>query len=191
MAPQRTDTQSHPRAVAANREVTLRRSSNRPSPDSALFAEPWQRLADALDDVKARVLELSRAEDRVSPLPRRQQNEPVAESPADPADERLPDGQEWVSHTFGLTYDPLRKLVFRDDHPIRLRPREYELFAYFVLNRRQRLGNDQILEPVWGEEFLGASRVLHTGVWRLRRAIGPGAKRLISVQRELGYFFDP
>jgi DNA-binding response OmpR family regulator len=78
--------------------------------------------------------------------------------------------------------------VWRGDRPIELTAKEFDLLEYLMLNPRQVLTRDQILEKVWGYEFLGDSNVIEVYIRYLRLKLEiEGEQRLIKTIRGVGY----
>lgn len=78
--------------------------------------------------------------------------------------------------------------VWRGDRPIELTAKEFDLLEYLMLNPRQVLSRDQILEKVWGYEFLGDSNVIEVYIRYLRLKLeAEGEQRLIKTIRGVGY----
>jgi DNA-binding response OmpR family regulator len=66
---------------------------------------------------------------------------------------------------------------------------EYRLLCEFADHASQVLSRDQLLERVWGYEYLGDSRLVDAHVRRLRVKIEdqPDEPRIIVTARGLGY----
>ncbi len=78
--------------------------------------------------------------------------------------------------------------VSRGDHFIDLTPREFDLLVYLMTNKRQVLNREQILEAVWGYDFLGDTNVVDVYIRYLRRKIDlPEMPSLIHTIRGVGY----
>jgi DNA-binding response OmpR family regulator len=91
-----------------------------------------------------------------------------------------------------LTIDLARHEALRAGEPLSLKPKEYELLVYLVRNRGIVLSRDQILERVWGWDYVGGSRTVDVHVRWLREKIEPDASnptRIVTV-RGVGYRFE-
>lgn len=78
--------------------------------------------------------------------------------------------------------------VSRGDQSIELTPREFDLLVYLMTNKRQVLNREQILEAVWGYDFLGDTNVVDVYIRYLRRKIDlPELPSLIHTIRGVGY----
>ncbi len=87
--------------------------------------------------------------------------------------------------------------VFRSDKPfghaprlrtIELTVKEFDLLEYLMSNPRQVFTRDQILEKVWGYDFVGDSNVIEVYVRYLRLKLEQNnEKRLIHTVRGVGY----
>ena len=71
--------------------------------------------------------------------------------------------------------------------PIELRPTEYKLLRYLVLNAGRVLSKAQILDHVWSYDFGGTSGVVETYVSYLRRKVDRDGPPLIHTVRGVGY----
>ena len=76
--------------------------------------------------------------------------------------------------------------------PISLKPREFDLLALFVTNRGRAFTRDQILERLWGHDYIGDTRTVDVHVRWLRQKIEhePGNPTRIITVRGVGYRFD-
>lgn len=91
--------------------------------------------------------------------------------------------------TGDLTIDFARSEVTVEDETIPLSATEYRLLAYLARNAGRILTPDQILQHVWGDEYLGESHLLRVTMGRLRQRLGDDAKnpRFIATRPGLGY----
>jgi DNA-binding response OmpR family regulator len=64
-----------------------------------------------------------------------------------------------------------RREVVTPDGEVTLTPKEFDLLWYFAENRGLVLSRDQIMEAVWGYEWLGESRTVDAHVRQLRRKL--------------------
>ena len=87
-----------------------------------------------------------------------------------------------------LTLDLSTRQVTRHKRVIDLTMKEFELLKYLMENPREVLTREQILENVWGYDFMGESNVIEVYVRYLRLKIEKdGDKRLIQTVRGVGY----
>ena len=76
----------------------------------------------------------------------------------------------------------------RGSRVIDLTMKEFELLKYLMEHPREVLTREQILENVWGYNFMGESNVIEVYIRYLRLKIdGDGEKRLIQTVRGVGY----
>ncbi|WZL81655.1 response regulator transcription factor [Vallitaleaceae bacterium 9-2] len=88
-----------------------------------------------------------------------------------------------------LSIDLLGMHVEVNQRPIELSPKEYELLIYFLNNRNQALSREQILNRIWGYDFVGDDRTVDTVIKRLRKKLEHEGERIITV-RGVGYRFE-
>lgn len=87
-----------------------------------------------------------------------------------------------------LVLDLATRRAFRNGRTIDLTMKEFELLKYLMENPREVLTRDQILENVWGYDFMGESNVIEVYIRYLRLKIEQeGEKRLIQTVRGVGY----
>lgn len=92
-----------------------------------------------------------------------------------------------------LTIDLEAHKVLVKGEPVKLTPTEYKLLAVLVKNRGRILEFRQLLEQVWGFEYIDDIDYLRVYIWHLRRKIEPDPKNPTYLHNELsiGYRFDP
>ena len=87
-----------------------------------------------------------------------------------------------------LTLDTGTHRAYRQDTPIDLTAKEYELLELFMRNPRQVLTRDIIFDRVWGYDFGGESNIIEVYVRYLRQKTELGdTSRLIHTVRGVGY----
>ena len=79
--------------------------------------------------------------------------------------------------------------VFVRGDPVQLSPTEFRLLAVLTRNSNQVLGQDQLLNQVWGREYVGSLDVVRLYVGYLRRKIERDHENptLIETVRGFGY----
>ena len=68
--------------------------------------------------------------------------------------------------------DPEAHQVLKNDVPVELTVKEFDLLVLLMENRNVALYRDQLYERVWGEPFTGETRTLDTHIQRLRKKLG-------------------
>ncbi len=78
------------------------------------------------------------------------------------------------------------------DAPLELKPREFDLLALLMQNRSRIYTRNQILDQVWGYDFVGDMRTVDVHVRWLREKIedDPGSPKRIVTVRGVGYRFQ-
>ncbi len=91
-----------------------------------------------------------------------------------------------------LTIDQISHSVTLGDKPIEMKPREFSLLAMLAANKGRAFTRNQILERLWGHDYIGDSRTVDVHVRWLREKIelDPSKPRRIVTIRGLGYRFD-
>lgn len=88
-----------------------------------------------------------------------------------------------------LTIDTDKRLVKFDTTEIELTKREYELLLFLIQNKNIVITRDQILNQVWGYDYIGETNVVDVYVRYLRTKIDDrfGIKFIHTI-RGVGYF---
>jgi DNA-binding response OmpR family regulator len=78
--------------------------------------------------------------------------------------------------------------VYRGKRAINLTAKEFDLLEYLLSHPRQVLTKTQILERVWGYDFMGDSNIIEVYIRYLRLKLEENKeKRLIHTVRSVGY----
>jgi two-component system, OmpR family, response regulator MprA len=87
-----------------------------------------------------------------------------------------------------LTLDTSTRLASRQNRPIALTAKEYDLLELFMRHPRQVMTREMIFDRVWGYDFGGESNVLDVYIRYLRQKLeSDGETRLIHTVRGVGY----
>ncbi|MBD2529397.1 response regulator transcription factor [Nostoc flagelliforme FACHB-838] len=87
-----------------------------------------------------------------------------------------------------LILDIATRRAIHNGRAIDLTMKEFELLKFLMEHPREVLTREQILENVWGYDFLGESNVIEVYIRYLRLKIeDEGQKRLIQTVRGVGY----
>ncbi len=87
-----------------------------------------------------------------------------------------------------LTLNRATREVYRAKRAIELTAKEFDLLEYLISHPRQVLTRDQILERVWGYDFMGDSNIIEVYIRYLRLKLEAQKEpRLIQTVRGVGY----
>jgi len=87
-----------------------------------------------------------------------------------------------------LLMDNARHTVTRADKSLNLTKREYNLLEYLLINQDIVLSREQILENVWGYDFIGDTNIVDVYVRYLRSKMDePFPQKLLHTIRGVGY----
>jgi two-component system response regulator VicR len=89
--------------------------------------------------------------------------------------------------------DPLTHTARKHNTLLELAPREFDLLRVFMSYPERAFTSDELVENVWGVEFLGEPQVLYVQVRSLRMKIeeDPSQPKHILTLRGVGYKFVP
>jgi len=85
-----------------------------------------------------------------------------------------------------LVVDTLQRDVTLDGQPISLRPKEFDLLVELISHPGQVFTREQLVERVWGYEYLGDGATIDVHVWRLRSKLGETGKQARYIQTVWG-----
>ncbi|MBM7567909.1 response regulator YycF [Paenibacillus sacheonensis] len=90
---------------------------------------------------------------------------------------------------FNLFIDTDMYVVYKDNEPLDLTHREYELVYYLARNNGKVMTREHLLQAVWGFEYFGDVRTVDVTIRRLREKIedDPSRPEYILTRRGLGY----
>ena len=86
-----------------------------------------------------------------------------------------------------LSLDFARYEVALHGEPMGLTFKEFELLKFLVTHPERVYSRDQLLNQVWGYDYIGGTRTVDVHIRRLRAKLGPRHSSLISTVRNVGY----
>jgi two-component system response regulator RegX3 len=92
----------------------------------------------------------------------------------------------------GVRMDVDRHIVTLDGQEVRLPLKEFELLEMFLRNPGRVLTRGQLIDRVWGSDYVGDTKTLDVHVKRLRAKLegNPAEPTLLTTVRGLGYKLD-
>ncbi len=102
-----------------------------------------------------------------------------------------PKGSESQLRCGSLLMDFNRMEVLRSGHPVDLTYREFELLSYMMRHPGHVFSRKQLLDEVWGYDYILDERTVDVTVRRLREKIelNPADPAYIHTKRGVGYYF--
>ncbi len=96
-----------------------------------------------------------------------------------------PEKSEIIRSPFRLEMRSQR--LFKNDQPIDLTPREFALLKMFLEKNNQALCRDDILNLVWGEDYVGDTKTVDVHIRRLREKIEDNPSEPYYLETVWGY----
>lgn len=83
-------------------------------------------------------------------------------------------------------------LVYKNDHPLDLSHREFELIHFLAIHQSEVITRETLLEEVWGYDYFGDVRTVDVTVRRLREKVeeNPSRPEYICTRRGVGYYLN-
>jgi DNA-binding response OmpR family regulator len=100
--------------------------------------------------------------------------------------------QESVFRYKDMVIDFTSRRVTVNDQELKLTSTEYKMLSYITQNAGRVVTPDQLLNNVWGEEYIGAAHLLQVNIARLRKKLGDDAKKptYILTRPGIGYLMS-
>lgn len=77
-----------------------------------------------------------------------------------------------------------------DGHPVEMPPKELELLYFLAASPNQVFTREQLLDQIWGYEYIGDTRTVDVHIKRLREKVKDHASWRISTVWGIGYKFE-
>lgn len=92
----------------------------------------------------------------------------------------------------GLTIDSASRTAWKDDTPVELTAREFDLLELLMKNPGRVYSREQLLNLVWGYEYTGEYRTVDVHIRRLREKVenDPANPALLRTKWGVGYYFS-
>lgn len=94
-----------------------------------------------------------------------------------------------VLETPTLSIDKAKHIVLLKGERLELTHKEYQLLVYLVENRERVVEREELLNNIWGYDFVGESRALDVHIRSLRAKLGDDGTKYIKTIRSVGYRF--
>ena len=95
-----------------------------------------------------------------------------------------------VSYTHLLTINLTNYSVVCDGHPVDMPPKELELLYFLAASPNQVFTREQLLDQIWGYEYIGDTRTVDVHIKRLREKIKDHPSWGLSTVWGIGYKFE-
>ena len=100
-----------------------------------------------------------------------------------------PKAVEHLLKTGGLFVNLDEHTVSADGARVELTYKEFELLKYLISHKGKAVSRQELLNQIWGYDFVGESRTLDVHINSLRRKLGEPYDGWIQVIRGVGYRF--
>lgn len=94
-----------------------------------------------------------------------------------------------VIKTPTLSIDKSTHIVKHFNEVIDLTHKEYQLLLYLIENKERVVERDELLNNIWGYDFIGESRALDVHIRSLRKKLNDNGEKYIKTVRSVGYRF--
>lgn len=95
---------------------------------------------------------------------------------------------EIISNPFRLDID--KRKLYKNNKEIELTPTEFSIVKYLMTNGSQSLSRDQILNEVWGSNYLYDFKIVDVNIRRIRNKIEDDPSKPKYIQTVWGYGYS-
>lgn len=90
-----------------------------------------------------------------------------------------------------ITIDPLRRHAERDETPVELTAKEFDVIELLMKNPNRVYSRENLLDTIWGYDYLGDIRTVDVHIRRLREKLerNPAEPERIMTKWGVGYYF--
>lgn len=94
-----------------------------------------------------------------------------------------------VIHSSPFKLDKYSQKLYKDEKEIDMTPKEQCLMELFMENPNRAFSRDELLDLVWGYDYVGDTKIIDVNIRRLRRKIEdyPSSPRYIETVWGIGY----
>jgi TolB-like protein/DNA-binding winged helix-turn-helix (wHTH) protein/cytochrome c-type biogenesis protein CcmH/NrfG len=86
--------------------------------------------------------------------------------------------------------DPRAASLRRDDTPVPLRPKSFDVLLYLVRNRGRLISKDELFEAVWADVIVTDNSLVQC-IKEIRQALGDAGQTMVETVAKRGYVFTP
>jgi len=97
--------------------------------------------------------------------------------------------EEKVIRVANLVIDKSKHVITKGGEPMELTHKEYQLLVYLCEQRERVVTREELLNKIWGYDFVGESRALDVHIRSLRSKLGDDGNTYIKTFRSVGYRF--
>ncbi len=103
-----------------------------------------------------------------------------------------PDDKEEILRIKEIVIDFRRHTVFKDEKPLDLTQREYELIKFLSFHPGKVFSRQELMSEVWQYDYYGDLRAVDVAVRRLREKLenNPADPDYVITKRGVGYYFN-
>lgn len=87
----------------------------------------------------------------------------------------------------GLMLNLQQRKAVAGDELLDLTPKEFDLLALLAANPERVYTRDQLLDLIWGMEYIGGTRTVDIHVQRVRKKLGPDYSDILQTIHGVGY----
>jgi two-component system alkaline phosphatase synthesis response regulator PhoP len=85
--------------------------------------------------------------------------------------------------------DTYSQKVYKNNMEVELTPKEYQLMKLFIENPGKLFSRNELIDTLWGSDFMGDLKIVDVNIRRLRKRIedNPSRPKFIETVWGIGY----
>ncbi len=87
----------------------------------------------------------------------------------------------------GILLNTAKRTAFAGQQPLELTPKEYDLLALLLSHPERVYTREQLLDIIWGMNYIGGTRTVDIHVQRVRKKLGMDFEDVIQTVYGIGY----
>lgn len=87
----------------------------------------------------------------------------------------------------GLLLNLEQRKAVAGERTLDLTPKEFDLLAFLAASPERVYSRDQLLDSIWGMEYIGGTRTVDIHIQRVRKKLGPGFDDILQTVHGVGY----
>jgi two-component system alkaline phosphatase synthesis response regulator PhoP len=91
-----------------------------------------------------------------------------------------------IIESYPFKIDTYSQKIYKGEEELELTPKEYMLMKIFIENTEKAFSRDELLNLVWGYDFIGDPKIVDVNVRRLRTKIEEEASQPVYIQTVWG-----
>ncbi len=95
-------------------------------------------------------------------------------------------GEEEVIFLHKIKIHLQERVIYIQNEVVDFKPKEFDLFVFLIKNIKKTFTREEILDKIWGQDYLGGTRTIDIHIQRIRKKLGKYGE-IIKTVPKIGY----